>query len=332
VSLAADRPDATYAIGETVKFTVSASEDAYVTVLDVGPTGQVVQLFPNQYQTDNHVFANRPVEIGGGNSGAKVKVAGPVGTELIKIIASSKPMTVVSEAQLQGHGLFRSIDGGAQTVLRDLQVAADQTEGQSDTKVALVNFALHTVSSRVPAAPALIIVPSQAQAPVPAATTLLPVVFPQPPAPAPAPAPARVSIPAPQPFPLLVAVDRPSYRVGEKVALAVTTTQTCNLTVLELSASGQMRTLFPNETTPNNAVGGLQTVLVAGGPSAVSIRAAGPAGTEQILAICSADAAPMIMAANAGGDHAALMGDLALVSSRPAGATAMANVTFAVQP
>ena len=63
VSLASDRADWTYGIGETVGLLLTTNEDAYVTVLDIGPTGRVTQLFPNPYQPDNHVLAYSPVEI-----------------------------------------------------------------------------------------------------------------------------------------------------------------------------------------------------------------------------------------------------------------------------
>jgi hypothetical protein len=326
VSLSADRVDATYAIGETVRLMLTANEDAYVTVLDVGPAGQVTQLFPNQYQTDNHVFANSAVEIGGGNSGARVTAAGPVGAELVKVIASNKPVTVVSESQLQGRGVFRTVNGGVQTVLRDLQVTADQ----GDTRIALVNVPLRTIGSRGAAASTLIIVPGQTPAPqLAAATTLVPVAFPQPQP----PAPVLVSIPAQQPFPLLIALDRPSYRVGDRITLAVTAVQACNLTVLDFTTSGQVRTLFPNAATPSNAVGAMQTVLVAGGPSAVVLPVSGPAGIEQIVAMCSTDgAAAMTPPAAFSTDRAAVLRDLTVVAARPAGTTAMASATFTVQP
>lgn len=320
VSVTADRQDATYAIGETVHLTMAVNEDAYVTVLDVGPTGQVVQLFPNQFQTDNRVHAGRPVEIAGAGSGAKITVGGPVGAELIKVIASSKPVSVVTEAQLQGRGVFRSVEGGAATVLKDLQVAADEA-GQSDNKISLANFTLRTVGSRLAPTPGqqtLVIVPGQGAAP----TTLLPVTAPQQSA-------GLINVPAQQPFPLLIAVDKPAYRIGEKVTLAVTSLQSCNLTVLDVTPAGQVRTLFPSQTNPNNAVGANQTVLVAGGSSPVSLNVAGPVGTEQILAICSTDAAPIQQ--QAGGDRAALFRDLAVVANRPAGSTATASIAFAVQ-
>src|ERR1700730_18396990 len=64
VWLRLDRADATYAIGESVRLLVTSNEECYVTVLDIGPTGRVTQLFPNRYQANNHLFPNRPVEIG----------------------------------------------------------------------------------------------------------------------------------------------------------------------------------------------------------------------------------------------------------------------------
>jgi hypothetical protein len=163
VSLAADRADWTYAVGETVGLRLTSNEDAYVTVLDIGPTGRVTQLFPNPYQPDNHVFANSPVEIGG-NSGARVMVTGSVGVELIKVIASRRPVTVFSESELQGRGAFRTVDGGVETALRDLQLVADQAV-QSGTRIMMTNFSLHTIASQVAGAQALIVVPGQQVAP-----------------------------------------------------------------------------------------------------------------------------------------------------------------------
>jgi hypothetical protein len=322
VSLVSDRHDATYALGETVRLSFVANEEAYVTVFDVGASGQVIQLFPNQFQPDNHVYAGRQVEIGGSNTGARVTVTGPVGAELIKVIATSKPVTVVSEAQLQSRGVFRSVDGGAQILAKDLQLTVDQAV-QSEAKIAVLNLPLRTIANRSTAAPVVIIVPGQAPASAPSATTLLPVNFSQ------QQASALVSIPPQQPFPLLVAIDRSSYRVGDKLTFSVTPLQACNLTVFDFAPSGQVRTVFPNPTTPNNAIGALQTVLVAGGPSAVSFPVTGPVGTEQLMAICSTDQA---LLPSASSDRATLLRDLAVVAARSLGVTAMASVSFAVQP
>jgi hypothetical protein len=142
VSLLLDRPDASYAVGEAVKFLLTLDEDAYVTVLDVGPTGRVTQLFPNEYQTDCHLFANQPVEIGG-NAGAKIVVSGPIGVELIKVLVSRSPNPLVPQAQLRNGGPFHSLDGGARMLVRDLQVLANQA-AQRDTEVYVWNVLLRT--------------------------------------------------------------------------------------------------------------------------------------------------------------------------------------------
>ena len=310
VTIASDRPDPTYAAGEAVRLTLSSNEEAYVTILDVGPNGQVTQLFPNQFQPDNHVFADRPVEIGGGNVGARITVSPPFGAELIKVIASSKPMSVIADAELQPRGPFRSLNGGVPTLMRDLEVVANQP-ALNETKVSLSNFALYTVASRAPA-------------PAASPTAALPVAAPQ--------TASLISIPSQQPFPLLVAADKSAFKIGEKVTLAVTTLQTCNLTVLDVSTSGQVKTLFPNQTTPDKIIAAMQTVLVSGGPSTLALPVSGPVGTEQIVAICSTEAGPVVPSTDAGGDRSALARDLTVVANRPAGSTAMASITFVVQP
>ena len=150
-TIVADRPDATYAIGETVRLTVTGNEDSYVTVLDVGPTGAVTELFPNKFQPDNHLHPGVPVEIAGPATGAHITVGQPTGTELIKVITSNKPIAVIPENQLSGAGPFRSLEGGVRTMTRDLSVVADQPPS-NDTLIAFANYALYTIPSRTPAA------------------------------------------------------------------------------------------------------------------------------------------------------------------------------------
>jgi hypothetical protein len=330
VSINADRADATYAIGETARLYINANEDAYVTVLSVGPTGQVHMLFPNAYQRDNHVSANRSVEIAGGVSGAHIAVSGPAGTELIKVVASSKPLTVVAENQLRGNDTFRSLEGGVDTLMRNLNVISNTT----DNKVAIQNYTLRTVpnrSSDLGQGGTLVLVPAQ---PAPPATTipaLVPVVT--------TPAATLISVPAQQPFPLLLALDKPAYKVGERVTLGVTTLQACHLTVVEVTTAGAIRVLFPNQNTQNNAIAANQTVLVAGGSSNLALQVVGPAGTEQIVAVCSTDQTPVLthkidlaQLFPPAGERIDVARDLSVAANRPVGTTAMASVAFTVQP
>lgn len=139
-------------------------------------------------------------------------------------------------------------------------------------------------------------------------------------------------VPADQPFPLLLATDKAGYRIGDKVTIAVTPVQACNLTVLEFTTSGQVHTLYPNATAPNPAVAALQTVFVAGGPSTNMMQLAGSPGTEQILAVCASSDAGVAPAqkSEVPVDPSTVSRDLTVVASHPG--TAMASVVFAVQP
>ena len=305
--ITADRADATYAIGETARLTLTANQDAYVTVFDIGPTGTVAQLFPNRFQTDNRLAAGRPVEIAGPASGAHISISPPTGTELIKVITSNKPLVVVPEAQLQGAGPFRIVDGGAPALMRDLTVVANPP-APNETLIAFANFALYTIPVRPPqTADVVVVAPAQ---------------------PSLAAAVAHVAIPADQPFPLLLAADKTKYRIGDKPTIVVTTTQSCNLTVLEFNAAGVARTIYPTAAVSNPAIAAQQAVFVAGAPGA-DLTLTGPAGVEQVLAICTIGNAAAAMP-SASADAAAAAKNLAVVAVTPG--TAMASVTLLVQP
>jgi hypothetical protein len=158
-----------------VKLVLTANEDAYVTVIDVAPRVKSLSCFPIRTSptttyTPIALLRSRPRFAGQGEG------RGPVGAELIKVIASSRPILVVSETQLYGVGPFRTVDGGAQRVARDLHVTAEQA-AQGATRLVLMNFTLRTVANRTNA-PTLIIVPGTAatlqSAPV---ATMWPVVM-----------------------------------------------------------------------------------------------------------------------------------------------------------
>jgi hypothetical protein len=142
LSFVLDRPDASYAVGENVKFLMTLDEDGYVSVLDVGPSGRVTRLFPNEYQANPHLFANRPVEVGG-SAGDKIAVSVPVGVELIKVLFCRSPVPLGPETQFQSRGPFRTLEGGARTLVRDLQVLANQS-AQRDTIVYSWNVLVRT--------------------------------------------------------------------------------------------------------------------------------------------------------------------------------------------
>ena len=140
-----DHSDNTYAVGEKVRLYVKPSKDAYVTVLNVGPSGQTTMLFPNAHQKDNKVPGSRTVEIPSPASGAVIKVAAPVGRELIKVVASTSPVPLFPAVKMRSAGPFATVDGGARAAARDLQVTMDTQANQEWDDY---NKVITTVTSR----------------------------------------------------------------------------------------------------------------------------------------------------------------------------------------
>ena len=125
-----DHDDNTYAVGERVRLFVKPNKDAYVTVINVGPSGQTAMLFPNAHQKDNKIPGNRAVEIPSAASGASIKVAPPVGRELIKVVASTSPVPLFPAVKMRSAGPFAALDADARSVARDLQVTMDTQANQ----------------------------------------------------------------------------------------------------------------------------------------------------------------------------------------------------------
>jgi len=149
-----NRADATYEVGETLRMAVKSNEDAYITVFNIGTSGRVTQLFPNNYEPNNRIRAGETLEIPSAASESRIKVAGPAGKELIKVIATSKPMAVVPDAYFRSDaGLFRTLTDGTEGLDRDLQfVSANQAQG---VKVAIAHQVIRTVPARSTAATAI---------------------------------------------------------------------------------------------------------------------------------------------------------------------------------
>ena len=148
-----DHEDNTYAVGDAVRLFVKANKDAHVTVLNVGPSGNTTLLFPNAFQKDARVGANQVVEIPAPDSGASIRVSGPVGPELIKVIASTSSMPPVEAAKLTDAEPFALLEGDSHSVARDLQVAMDSktTQEWDDYNKVITTIATRPVAAECPA-------------------------------------------------------------------------------------------------------------------------------------------------------------------------------------
>ncbi len=292
-----DKADNTYAVGEKVRLFVQTNRDAYLTVLNVGPSGNTTVLFPNARQRDARIRGGKPLEIPAPGSGVHIEVRGPtLGRELIKVIATTEPAPLFSPAALAAAGPFSTVSGGARSAARDLQVTMD---GPAAKEWDDYNKVITTVASR----------PAMQE----------PVSWPQP------------------VWGLRLATARPSYRLGEAVTLYVQATSPCWLTLVNVGPSGQTRVLLPNARQPRYLLAPGQVVPFPGpGLKLSPMGPVGIETVTAICSADDRPIAPASLGFDREGfatlDTAGASRDLALAAAAPAHRTAQATVGFVVTP
>ncbi len=88
IELWTTRADATYNIGEPITFEFRANHDCYVTLVDIGTSGEVTILFPNRWHEENFVRGGRSYRVPPKRASYKLEAAPPAGTEIVKIFAT----------------------------------------------------------------------------------------------------------------------------------------------------------------------------------------------------------------------------------------------------
>jgi len=104
-----DNKDAEYRLGDTVKFSIKVNKNAYITLLNIGTAGKTHIIFPNQFQSDSYIRANETLSIPQANSKFHFKVSGKKGWDLVKIIATSTPQTIIPSQYLADTESFKAV-------------------------------------------------------------------------------------------------------------------------------------------------------------------------------------------------------------------------------
>ncbi len=109
-------------IGDEIRFRFTAERDCYVTLVNVGTSGKVTVLFPNQHRPDGRVRAGQVYETGtAGAMPFRIRASGPPGRELVKAVATLEPLDLASlGVSMMG---TRSIEAGerfADSLVRDM--------------------------------------------------------------------------------------------------------------------------------------------------------------------------------------------------------------------
>ena len=300
-----DHADNTYAIGEEVRLYVRPNKQAYITIINIGPTGNKTLLYPMRHQAWTPVGAGQIVEIPSHDSGVSIRVNGPVGRELIKVIASTSPERLLEETELSGTGPFSVIGREASSLARDLQVTMNH---RASHEWDVYNKVITTIGGRPTAGGAF--------------------------------GSGPVAPPWPEPnHGLRLATNKSYYRSGEPITLHLRADAPCYLTLVNTSSDGQTRVLLPNAMQPQNQLPGGQAVIFPGVGSNLRLTSYGPPGMETITAICRDDNVPVF-----GGGFsydssgfapldprvASVARDLSVVTTTPSGRVAHATVGYLV--
>ena len=114
-----------YEINEKIVFYVKADKNGYLTLLDIGPNGNITVIFPNKFHRENFVRADVTYQIPSPNYGFEFDVRGPAGLERIKAIVT---LDKVSLLKLDLDAGFHSVTRGTTRGNRTIQALATQVD------------------------------------------------------------------------------------------------------------------------------------------------------------------------------------------------------------
>jgi TPR repeat protein len=91
-------------------------------VLDVGTSGKVHVIFPNEFQHENKVAAQEVVQIPPEDGRFQFRVKGPAGREVLKVFATERPLECLDPQRLAKSGPYYEVPGEPKAIARDISV------------------------------------------------------------------------------------------------------------------------------------------------------------------------------------------------------------------
>ena len=119
-----------YEINEKIVFYVKADKNGYLTMLDVGPNGDITVIFPNKFHRDNFIRAGVTYQVPSPNYGFEFDVRGPAGLERIKAIVT---LNKVSLLKLDLDKGFHSVKRETTRGTRAIQALSTQVDSVEST-------------------------------------------------------------------------------------------------------------------------------------------------------------------------------------------------------
>jgi TolB-like protein len=106
-----------YEINEKIVFYVKAEKSGFLTLLDVGSSGNITVIFPNKYNRDNFIRAGVTYQIPSPNYGFDFGVQGPAGLERIKAIVTLNNIPLLKLDLDKGfHSVKKDMTGATKSI------------------------------------------------------------------------------------------------------------------------------------------------------------------------------------------------------------------------
>ena len=117
-----------YRIGDMIHIGLRVNRDAYVTLVNIGTSGEVAVIYPNRFHPSHFVRGGEDVIVPPPESGFTLTVQGPSGFDQVRAIATAEPISLhASDFAGRPGATFRSLD---RIQTRDLSVSIKSARDQ----------------------------------------------------------------------------------------------------------------------------------------------------------------------------------------------------------
>ena len=261
-----NKADPVYGAGEFVEIFVRSSKDAYVTIFNTDARGATTAVFPNRFTQDHRVPADRIVRVPGPGADFKFQAQAPYGSNLIKVIATERRVTLLEAAEFAQAGAFRTYSGGAEGLARQLQVVSAR---QPQAGWASAQLAFTITSKRAASAdgPTVTVVPEggTAASGIPALDALLN---------------------RSEGFRLQLAMNKYDYGPADSLSLTAVAEKDCELTLVNVDEQGRGTVLLPNRIVKRRPMKAGMVQFLPESGSEVRYRVSSQAGRQALIGFC----------------------------------------------
>jgi hypothetical protein len=241
-------------VGDTVAFEFTSSQNAHVTILDIGSSGKVKVIFPNKWHKGNRVEKGKVYRIPGKDESYSFTVKGPTGVNFVKAIGTLKPFDWIPReaiVEAKEEMPFDEVKDAAK-VVKDLAVELTKQDKKGWTETE-TNFTILAAGDKSP----------QTEEASPATLE-------------------RDS----KKFTAKLWTDKKEYQIGSAVTFYFFSEKDCYLNLIDFGTSGKVRVVFPNRAQKDNFVkGGEVLAIPASKEDEFRFRIKGPAGKERVKAV-----------------------------------------------